>query len=355
MIKRSLDIDLIEPDLFELRGSESGIEELARSFSEVGQLSPVLVRPHPRKKGSFQLIYGYRRYQAAKKLKWRSIKAEVKELGDEDAIKIALTENVQREDLSDYEKAKMMEYIHSKYGKTYEEIACILGKSRQWVTNHVAMLKTFPQTLFTAHSEAEDVLKKLPEHHARILAKVKDLEERFHLAKLTVEEGLCVKELEKLVGRPRSDRSLTVSAESFLRHPDFTKGFIKQRGLILLSGRRLRICLVRMDTLNTLIANLKKPPYEVGRYLGEQAADVLREEFEPHRRRNWRKVMAALNSNSGWGKFSIEYRDGYVVKVERAAIADPEFLRGYLEGCLGVSLVYKETNRQAHIFKIEGF
>ncbi len=348
----SLEINLIEPDLFELRGSEIGIGELAKSFNEVGQLSPVLVRPHPQKEGSFQLVYGYRRYQAAKKLGWSSLKAEVRSLSDEDAVKIALTENVQREDLSDYEKAKIIEHIHTKYGKTYEEIASMIGKSRQWVTNHVSMLNLFPPTMSAEHPEVKSILDRLPEHHARILAKVKDLDERFYLVKLTVEEGLCVRELEKLVGRARVDKPITANAESFLHQPDFTKGFIKQRGLILLSGKRVRICLVRMDTLNTLIANLKKPPYEVGRYVGEQAADVLRAEFEPHRRRNWRKVVAALNSNSAWGKFTLKYQDGYVISVERAAIADPEFLRGYLEGCLGAPLLYRETTKQAHIYQV---
>jgi len=351
MTELSLDINLIEPDLYRLRGSEEGINDLAKSFAEVGQLNPVLVRPHPYMEGRFQLICGYRRYQAAKKLGWRNIRADVRNISDEEAARIALIENVQREDLSDYEKAEMIEQLHTKYNKTYEEIACMIGKSRQWVTNHVSMLKLFPPPLME-NPEVREVLKRLSEHHARILARIKDLEERLRLAQLTVNEGLCVRELEKLVGRPK-DQQPKVGKPSLLNQPNFTRGFIKQKGLILLSGGRVRICLIRMDTFNTLIANLKKTPYEVGKYVGEQAAEVLREEFEPHKIRNWRKVMSVLNSNSGWGKFTLNYQGGYFIKVENAVIADPEFLRGYLEGCLGVPLVYIETKKQTHIFKVQ--
>jgi len=351
MTESSLDISLIEPDLYSLRGSEEDITELSNSFAEVGQLNPVLVRPHPNMEGRFQLICGYRRYQAAKKLGWHTIRADVRDLSDEEATKIALTENVQREDLSDYEKAEMIEQLHTKYGKTYEEIASMIGKSRQWVTNHASMLRLFPSS-FMENPEVKEVLKRLSEHNARILAKIKDPEEKLRFAKLAINEGLCVRELDKLVGRPK-EKQPEASKPSLLNQPDFTRGFIKQKGLILLSGRHVRICLIRMDTFNTLIANLKKTPYEVGKYVGEQAADVLREEFEPYKIRNWRKAIAALNSNSGWGEFTLNFRDGYLIKVENAVVADPEFLRGYLEGCLGVPLIYIETKRKTHIFKVQ--
>jgi hypothetical protein len=200
--------------------------------------------------------------------------------------------------------------------------------------------------------EVKEVLKRLSEHNARILAKIKDPEEKLRFAKLAINEGLCVRELDKLVGRPK-EKQPEASKPSLLNQPDFTRGFIKQKGLILLSGRHVRICLIRMDTFNTLIANLKKTPYEVGKYVGEQAADVLREEFEPYKIRNWRKAIAALNSNSGWGEFTLNFRDGYLIKVENAVVADPEFLRGYLEGCLGVPLIYIETKRKTHIFKVQ--
>ena len=353
MVIRRVRLDLIEVNPYSLRLSlNDDSRDLASSMKVVGQLSPVLVRPHPRKKGMYQLIYGHRRFLAAKKLGWRYIRADVKRMDDEQMLRIALIENLQRQDLTDYEKAKVFEHLHREFGKTYEEIGRMIGKSRQYVTNHVAMLRLFEPIRDQEREEVESILQSLTEHHARILMRVKDREERLNLARLIVREKMCVREADKLTGRPRAIEFLDFSYNQ-MDQPTYRRGVVKSDEVTLLSGKRVRVCMVRMEALNTLIANLKKSPYLVGRQIGEQAAEILKEEFDPHLKRNWGKVLRALSRNSAWGRLILRHKGKYVVEVYKAAIADPEFLRGYLEGCLGARMKFKETLPQTHIFEVE--
>jgi len=83
----------------------ASMEELKNSMADVGLIHPILVRPIDN--GKFEVVAGMRRYYAAKDLEWESIECHIRKLSDFDAILMAYTENVQREDLTPIEQGKM--------------------------------------------------------------------------------------------------------------------------------------------------------------------------------------------------------------------------------------------------------
>ncbi len=109
MVKKKLS-DLV-PNKYnpreEFRGAS--MEELKNSMADVGLIHPILVRPI--NDSEFEVVAGMRRYYAAKDLEWDSIECHSRKLSDFDAILMAYTENVQREDLSPIEQGKMYENL----------------------------------------------------------------------------------------------------------------------------------------------------------------------------------------------------------------------------------------------------
>jgi ParB/RepB/Spo0J family partition protein len=171
-------------------------DELFTSLSHQGQLSPIRVRPHPEKLGKYQIIFGNRRLAAARRLGWKSISAQIVEASDTDALIMALAENLDRRDFSDYEKALMIERLHNRTGKTYAEVAELIGRSASFVSQHVAMLHLFPKTI-APEEEMQKILNALTENHARILSGIGDNQERWNMAKLVLSANLGVRELQK--------------------------------------------------------------------------------------------------------------------------------------------------------------
>lgn len=208
----SLSVELIEP-LVQTRVSQPDeIQELAHSLEQQGQISPIGVRPHPAKPEFYQLIFGNRRLAAAKKLGWKKINADVVNASDEEALIIAFSENINRADLSDYEKGLFLQRLHNLSGKTYSEIAKSLGKSISYVSLHVDMVNLFPASV-AAEKDLLAVLTNLSERHARALAKIEDCNERWATAKLAIRARLGVRELEKYCCSPRRAKTHSKTAE----------------------------------------------------------------------------------------------------------------------------------------------
>lgn len=190
-----------------------GLDDLLHSLSSVGQLSPIRLRPHPEKTGSYQTIYGNRRIKAAKKLGWKTIMADVVEADDPDAMVLALLENLDRKDFSDYEKAILFERLHLVANKSYTEVARLVGRSPATISQHVAMLHLFSKSV-GSDEEKTKVLSRLPERHARILAHITDPAERWNTAKLAVSANLGLRELERLCRKPKYEIRTVTSLNS---------------------------------------------------------------------------------------------------------------------------------------------
>jgi ParB family chromosome partitioning protein len=182
------------------------ISSLESSLVNQGQLTPIRVRPHPVIQGKYEIIFGNRRFEAAKKLCWKTIEATVSTVSDGQAILMALSENIERDDFSDYEKGLLIDQFHRAENKSYAEIAKLLGKSLAYVYQHTAMLRLFPEEI-ASEEERIKVLSELNEKQARVLLKVQDPNERWATAKLVVSAKLCVREIEKLTSGTRRKKN----------------------------------------------------------------------------------------------------------------------------------------------------
>lgn len=341
-----ISISLVEPNPFDTRyTSDQYIEELAQSIRSQGQLEPVAVRPHPSLKGHYQLIYGHRRLAAIRSLGVETIRAEIKEVDDISMLQMALVENLQRKDLTDYEKGLLFLTLSDKFGMTYDEIGRIIGKSKQLVSNHVAMTKLFSDKELDEDRSLISSLHQLSEGHARVLSKVPSSQERKQLLMLTLEQNLGVRELKSLVGRPRIFKEENLQ-ETWLNENIRNKSDNRSD----LKSRHGRVCVLRTDSVNFLISKLSITPYEAGKEIAIGAGQLLEKQgIDPLDPRNWAKILIEKSRYAGWGKISTTTSSSLVIH-EPALNAD--FTRGYLETLFGIRLRPRRLDKNLQIYEI---
>ncbi len=193
-------VDKLFPSSFQPRRvfSEDSIGELAESIKQYGVLQPLLVRESTNDSENYEIIAGERRWRAAQKAQVHEVPVIVLELSELDAVKIALIENLQREDLDPIDEAMGYRRLLDDYGQTQEELAEAVGKSRPHITNMVRLLN-LPDSV-QAHLSAGD----LSMGHARALITAENPEE---LAREVIKKGLSVRQTEKLVSSRKNGGS----------------------------------------------------------------------------------------------------------------------------------------------------
>jgi ParB family chromosome partitioning protein len=187
---------------------DSSLQDLSDSINQVGVLQPILVRkqaadstgPTPESGAplaadppTYRVVAGERRLRAARMAGIREIPAIVCSYQDTEALKIALLENIQREDLNPLEEAQAFQSLLEAYGATQEELAAMLGKNRSSVTNTLRLLSLEPE-IQTMLSEGH-----ITRGHAKALLGLPNGPVRVRLAKLCRSRGLSVRECERRV------------------------------------------------------------------------------------------------------------------------------------------------------------
>jgi len=187
--------------------SREGLEELTASIRDSGVIEPLIVRPMP--SGDYQVVAGYRRLQAARKAGLEAVPCIVRSMTDEEAWRTYFVENIQREDISDYELAKRLHEFKRRFGYSVRQLEGILKKSPAWISQHLSMLKL--EEVFTRVNtqspvlrdvKAEDVLSRIDEGHARVILRQPEpiRETLAHHVAMRVSQGLelpSVRELER--------------------------------------------------------------------------------------------------------------------------------------------------------------
>jgi ParB family chromosome partitioning protein len=140
---------------------ESELQELAASIREHGIIQPLIVSRGA--DGSFILIAGERRLQAARKAGLTSVPVVIRQASDQQLLELALIENVQRADLNPLEEAEAYRNLASEFKLSHEVIARRVGKSRVAVTNTLRLLDA------CAAVKQALVDGKITEGHARAL------------------------------------------------------------------------------------------------------------------------------------------------------------------------------------------
>lgn len=154
-VGRLIPLSAVQPDPNQPRGEMGDLTDLVASIRDKGVLEPVLVRPLPSSETggepgtgggtTFRLIAGERRYRAALEAGLYEIPAIELEVSEEEALEIALIENLQRRDLSPFEEADGYRALGQLHGYTQERIAKAVGKSRSLVAETLALVQIPPE------------------------------------------------------------------------------------------------------------------------------------------------------------------------------------------------------------------
>ena len=104
---------------------EIGVEELAESVGRDGLLEPLVVRPSKREAGKYEVVCGLRRFTAAQKAGLKAVPCVVKEMGDVEAMEAMLVENMERENLTDYEVGRWFKLLMEKYPDKYPNVRVV--------------------------------------------------------------------------------------------------------------------------------------------------------------------------------------------------------------------------------------
>ena len=189
-------IEAIDPSPFQPRThfGDAELKELAESIRAKGVVQPVLVR---RQGERYQLVAGERRWRAAKLAGLDSVPALVREIDDREALELALTENLMRDDLGPLEAARAYYSLQERFGASHEEIADRLGVSRASVTNTLRLLR-LPGIIQELIAKGD-----LTAGHARAILSVPEARDQVILAEQVARRGLSVRETERLAALRR--------------------------------------------------------------------------------------------------------------------------------------------------------
>jgi ParB family chromosome partitioning protein len=146
-IGRLLPLATIEPDPAQPRSSMGDLDELIASIRDKGILEPILVRPLGPGGGgpTHRIISGERRYHAAEEAGLIEVPVIEMEVGEDEALEIALVENLQRKDLTPFEEAEGYQSLANRHGYTHEQISDAVGRSRSVITEALSLLRMPPR------------------------------------------------------------------------------------------------------------------------------------------------------------------------------------------------------------------
>jgi ParB family chromosome partitioning protein len=185
----------ITPNPMQPRGTldPEELAELAASIARHGLIQPLIVTQQGPER--YQLIAGERRWQAARMSGLGSVPVIVKEATPQEALELALVENIQRADLNPLEEASAFRQLVDEFGLTQEQVADRVGKSRVAVTNTMRLLR-LPAEVKQALADGT-----IREGHARALLALPTAEAQVAALKTVTGKALSVRQTEELVRR----------------------------------------------------------------------------------------------------------------------------------------------------------
>jgi ParB family transcriptional regulator, chromosome partitioning protein len=169
--------------------AETELDELAASMRERGIIQPIVVRPVKGAADSYEIIAGERRWRAAQRAGLHVVPIVPLDVSDDEALQLAIIENVQRADLNPLEEAAGYQALMNEFAHSQDAIAKMVGKSRSHVANTLRLLK-LPQSVQAYIGDG-----KISAGHARMLVGQPDPE---RLAREIVERGLNVRQVEAM-------------------------------------------------------------------------------------------------------------------------------------------------------------
>lgn len=199
---KEISIEKIVPGKYQPRRffDQDALEALASSIKAQGIIQPIVVREVT--DGQFEILAGERRWRASQLAGLKTIPVIFKEMSDQEALAVALIENIQRENLNPVETAVALKRLIEEFALTHQEAGEVIGKSRSSITNTLRLLEldAVVQQLLAE--------QKLDMGHARALLAL-PTKQQSAIAKKVVEGHLTVRETEHLVKVLLSDSGQT--------------------------------------------------------------------------------------------------------------------------------------------------
>jgi ParB family chromosome partitioning protein len=194
--------------------ADDSLQELAASIRAQGIMQPIVVRPRPT--SGYEIIAGERRWRACQIAGLDRIPVVIKDVADDQAVAMALIENIQREDLNPLEEANALLRLQEEFHLTQQQVADAVGKSRVAVTNLLRLLNLMPAV--------REMLEQgeLEMGHARALLALPEFEQE-RTARQVISRQLSVRQTEALVRstlKPSAEKAGQVAVP---RDPDVAR------------------------------------------------------------------------------------------------------------------------------------
>jgi ParB family chromosome partitioning protein len=252
-----LELKRIQPNKLNprLRFSKSGLDDLAASIKQYGILEPIIVRPV---NSHYEVVVGERRYRAAQQAGLDEVPVIVRDYSDDEVMEINLVENVQREDLSAVEKAKLCQELRERYPDKYvgwDIIAARIGVEVDTVRAWVRTLN-LPEEIQDRIAPRE--LKRVPEGKIDyrtaldIAEKIKDPERQVEVATHIAEERMPREVVREVIRRaatpdPAAQRPVAQIVQEAAREPRASLAFTHRHYQAVVSGEKHQTTRRRAD------------------------------------------------------------------------------------------------------------
>ncbi len=249
-------IEKLQPGSFQPRTNfeKTKIEELAQSIKQNGILQPIIARRIDGTK--LEIIAGERRWRAAQIAGLHEVPVILKVMKNQQALELAIIENIQREDLGPMEEAEAYQRLVAEFNLTQQQVAERVGKDRVTVANTLRLLNLAPEV--RKMLEASEISAG----HAKVLLGVEDKGKQIRLAQKIVQNKLSVRQAEKLM------HSAETPLESAMAAPE---GNVTQRLIMGLAEELQKI----MGTKVNIDYNNSKGKISVYFYSDEELTQII--------------------------------------------------------------------------------
>ncbi len=194
--QRNLPVERLRPGKYQPRThmDQESLAELAASIKTQGVMQPILVRAVDATPGAerYEIVAGERRWRASQLADLNEVPVLIRSIPDEQALAMALIENIQRENLNPLEEAQGLQRLIDEFGLTHQQAADAVGRSRPAATNLLRLLQ------LTAGVQELLMAGKIDMGHARALLPIPGTQQ-LALAQRIIQKGLSVREAERLV------------------------------------------------------------------------------------------------------------------------------------------------------------
>ena len=204
--------------------NDAELNDLAASIREKGVLQPILLRTVSGRAHMYEIVAGERRYRASKLAGLNEIPALVKTLSNENAMEIALIENVQRENLNPIEEANAYKNLMEQCGYELDDVVRLIGKSESYIRN-IMRITTLPESVKSLVESGE-----ISASHARTIAVAENPED---LAHKIISEKISVADTQRMVnntkktGKGREKISKTIDPKQLKDMEKSIENFVK--------------------------------------------------------------------------------------------------------------------------------